>query len=600
MIKNKAMNKHCEQCSTVIDKEKRGDSRFCSRECQNRFNYIQRKGGLNGLKFDQEKSPKKEEQEKSKPIEELLKGITDFPENEETELKTTNTTPSIDADFFNELMGQTMSDKQNNLTGEEDEEKDLEYEQEDETSETVDTPENVLPEQYITKKIEAENPLYSIYQKWLNKHQESKQNLEQEFVRLEAELKFQEGRNGNDLLAYGGLGAGLYGFLDNPTKKEPDAKEGDMTLKNSKGKIILRSKKKKWEKYKESKKVEEPSFLQRFGKALLYGAIGTGAGLVAKGVTEDWREKDKQQKITAIKKRMEVISKEYPKVLSGITETQKLLNGTPKDLITTKQVINPEYEKALSGLNEELNIKNNQMKKDNNKKPKRFKSNKIISAKEVGEQKHSALNFKGLWREFIGLPSLTFKLLVHGNSGEGKSTFCLWFARYLAENHGSVLYVSGEEGVNKTFHDKLKFCKAEVEDLHILDVRTAEEFMEEVNPNEFHFIILDSLHNMGIDAKKMKIIFERYKNTAFICIDQNNKKGDLLGANEKKHEVDTVVNVKNYIAETTKNRWIPKGVGFKTSDFQDLSKAKEIIEKAKRNGNNKGGNDLDSDRKGIV
>ncbi len=128
---------------------------------------------------------------------------------------------------------------------------------------------------------------------------------------------------------------------------------------------------------------------------------------------------------------------------------------------------------------------------------------------------------------------MDFKILIHGNSGEGKSTYCLWFAKYLAENHGDVLYVSGEEGISKTFHDKLKQCAADVEGLHILDVRTGDEFMKEIGQNEAHFIFLGSLHDMDIDSKKLKEIFERYPHSAFICIDQNNKKGDLLGANEK-------------------------------------------------------------------
>ena len=61
---------------------------------------------------------------------------------------------------------------------------------------------------------------------------------------------------------------------------------------------------------------------------------------------------------------MEAISKEYPKVLSGITETQKLLGGIPKDLITTKQIINPEYEKALSGLFYNIALQEQKIRKD--------------------------------------------------------------------------------------------------------------------------------------------------------------------------------------------------------------------------------------------
>lgn len=596
------MKKYCEQCRKEIEKDKRGDSKFCSRECQNRFNYLQRKAGLNGLKIVPEKVVKKHDPiNELGTIELLIKnqkdGIEDAQIISDEEFKKSYKTPTVDSEIANELMGNDPFNM--SLTSDQSDETEEKFEEEDqdEAEERINAPENILPEKHITKQEQTDNPLYKFYQKLANQDQIALQNLEKEYKRLEAELKFQQTRTGNELIALGGFGAGLLGFLDVPNEKESKQKEGDMILKDAKGKPILKSKKGKWKKYKEPKD-NTPSFLERALKAVLYGAVGAGAGYVAKSVTEDSREADKKQKIEAIEKRMKEIRVELAKIKTAIGSTQKLLGSTPKYQLTTKQIINPEYEKALNGLNEELN-KEKEMKKEH-KKEKRYKSDKIISATELASQKYDALNFKGLWREFFGLPSLNFHILIHGNSGEGKSTFCLWFARYLAEKHGSVLYVSGEEGVNKTFHDKLIYCKAEVDDLHILDVRTADEFMQEVNPNEFHFIILDSLHDMEIDARKLKVIFERYKNTAFICIDQNNKKGELLGANEKKHICDTVVNVKNYIAETTKNRFKAKGMIFKTEDFQDLNKAKNIIAKPKIDGNNKGGYNLDSDRKGIV
>ncbi len=149
-----------------------------------------------------------------------------------------------------------------------------------------------------------------------------------------------------------------------------------------------------------------------------------------------------------------------------------------------------------------------------------------------------------------------------------------------------------------TFQDKLKSCKAEVENFFVLDVRTGDAFMEEIEPNEFHFIILDSLHDMDIDAKKMKEIFERYKNSAFICIDQNNKKGELLGANEKKHICDVVVNVKDYVAETTKNRFKAKGMIFKTEDFNKSTSLKIVSNNQAKPSNE--GSDFDADRRNII
>ncbi len=565
--------KYCPNCGNELS-EKRGDAKFCCKECQNKYHYKLRTGQLKGIGGFKEPN-----EENENTLERSLRGVIEpegnpeEPAKKEYEAPYKNQPLNIDAVFFSDLLNQKEFNVDNklelsfdNLNGQD------QHETEPDKLEDVQDPkkpsqQNPLPEKYISKEKKVENGLYLINKNHLKKFESSKQSLEQEYKKLEADLKFQQSRSGNGIIAVSGIGAGLYGFLDIPEKDLQIPTEGEMTLRDRKGKIILKSKKNKPKK-KTTPKAEIPSFLERIGKALLYGAIGTGAGLATKAVTEDWRENDKQEKIDTIKKRMAAINQEYQKLNIAISNTKNFLSGSSQYLIKTEQVLNPDYEKALNGLsNKETNQAQKFQSGFKQTEPIKFKSDKIIKATDLAKIDYKALKFAGLWNEFFGLPSVNFHLLVHGNSGEGKSTFCMWFARYLAENFGRVLYVSGEEGLNKTFHDKLVFCKAEVNNLHILDVRTGNEFMKEVGVNEFHFIILDSLHDMDIDSKKLKEIFEKYKNTAFICIDQNNKKGELLGANEKKHLQDIVVNVKDYVAETTKNRFEQKGKAFNTSDF---------------------------------
>lgn len=599
--------KICPNCGKEF-KGKRGDAKFCSRECQNQFNYKHRAdqmkglGNLTNLKIvkegnvDQEflNEIKAEKEPEIKP--ETEKTVQALPPYK---------TPTVDSDSIKELLGLTDF--------EEDPEKETEEQEQDEEDQQDDPENNTLPEKYITKQIQTDNPLYTGKEKQLKENQQLKQKLEQEFARLEAELKFQEGRNGNDIVALGAISGSILGWASTPIKstkeKEPEKKD-EIILKNQDGKPILRSIKNKWEKIKSKKKKSvkktppsnEPSFSEKLGGLLLFGAIGTTLGLITKAATEDFRERDKKEKITAIKKRIEEIRRDYAVISQNISGEQKQLGQIPRYLLNPKTEINPEYEKALNGI-KQTDQEINKNKNMNNKKAEqaRFKSNKVIPATELAKQKFSSFNFKGAWKEFFGMPSTNFHILIHGNSGEGKSTFCLWFAKYLAENFGVVLYVSGEEGTNKTFYDKLQYTAANVKDLHILDVRTGDEFMDEIMENEAHFIFLDSLHDMDIDAEKMKRIFQKYKNSAFICIDQNNKKGDLLGANEKKHICDTVVNVRNYIAETTKNRFKSKGMVFKTEDFPGSEKRNSNSFKSRKQDDpNDKGYDLGSDRRGIV
>lgn len=598
------MQTHCLNCKKPLS-DKRGGAKFCSLECKNRYRYQQRIGQLNGFK-------KQINEEKENPLELSLRGVIEDKANEEDQINPVNKNfgSNIDSEFVKDLLSLDIFNVDNKLEKADDlDDYSIEYREPDEESKT-DRVKNILPEKYLSKEIKVPNPSFSLKKIGLNIQLNHKGILEQEYKKLEAELKVQQERNGTGLVIAGGIGGGILAFWGGPsldvTIKEPeDPKYKGMTLKDKNGKKIpLSSKKKEVKKYIPPKEASH-SIWEKLFQAAFYGAIGAGAGYFAQKVSEEAREKDKQQKISTINKRMAEIRLEYQDLTVSIANTQNLLGQLPEYTTEVKQVPNPEYDKALSGINENLKTgialnPHQKLKKGFRQiEPIKFKSDKIVKATDLGKREFKALNFDGLWREFFGLPSINFHALIHGNSGEGKSTFCLWLARYLAENFGRVLYVSGEEGLNMTLHDKLKYCQAEVENFYILDVRTGDEFMNEIGENEFHFIILDSLHDMDIDARKLKVIFERYKNSAFICIDQNNKKGELLGANEKKHIVDLVVNVKNYTAETTKNRFKMKGMAFKTADFTSTGKNKPINFRKKDNDNDEG-YDLDSDRRGLV
>ncbi|MBA2610810.1 MAG: hypothetical protein H0U95_02485 [Bacteroidetes bacterium] len=562
------MKKYCLMCGALLS-DKRHGARFCSLHCKNKYSYKERVGQLKGIIKETKQEPEKEN-----PLEKSLRRVIDNePEQKHEQVSNKplfnfkNQNPTIDSIFFNELINETVFNVDNKLEQSSDNQNDNNQEQGIGTKETKDNPvKTILPEKYINKEVKTENPFYNLILSTLKSQQEGKQKLEQELRKLEADLKFQAGRNGNDLI---GLGAGVGGLIglvkSNDTEINKDAKDYQK-------KIIKKQQKSVW--------------WDVFKFAIVGAAIGKGTQVL----TQDSREKDKLVQIAAIKNKIITAKQNYQNCMDGINNTRTVLAKTTQYTILVQKVINPAYEKALNRAVENIKPENNlngtSKKGSKPKKPATFKSDKIIPATDLAKIDYKAFSFDGLWKEFFGCPSINFHALIHGNSGEGKSTFSMWLARYLAENFGLVLYVSGEEGLNKTFQDKLKYCKAEVEDFYVLDVRTGDELIKEVGVNEFNFIILDSLHDMEIDSKKLKAIFERYKNTAFICIDQNNKKGDLLGANEKKHLVDIVVNVKDYTAETTKNRFKAKGVSFKTADFT-----------GNKNGNGGKGNhqqDLDS------
>jgi predicted nucleic acid-binding Zn ribbon protein len=186
---------------------------------------------------------------------------------------------------------------------------------------------------------------------------------------------------------------------------------------------------------------------------------------------------------------------------------------------------------------------------------------KLVSSRDLRKRKYNSFPFTGKWKDFFGLPSYAFHLAVHGKPGEGKSTFCVQFADYLAKNFGKVVYVSGEEGLSKTVQDKIINNGIDNPYLIFADIKSYDEIKTEI-PNEFHFIFIDSLDTLRIDAAKLKALKEHYPQSAFITISQSTKDGKMRGSLEITHDTDIAAKVENGVALTTKNRFQARGTEF--------------------------------------
>jgi len=68
---------------------------------------------------------------------------------------------------------------------------------------------------------------------------------------------------------------------------------------------------------------------------------------------------------------------------------------------------------------------------------------------------------------------------MHRTPGEGKSTFAIQFANYLAENIETVIYFSGEEGFSKTMKDKIVRNNAVSENLFLADLRKYQDLIKD-------------------------------------------------------------------------------------------------------------------------
>lgn len=186
----------------------------------------------------------------------------------------------------------------------------------------------------------------------------------------------------------------------------------------------------------------------------------------------------------------------------------------------------------------------------------------LITSKELKEMDYKCFDFKGRWKDFFGNPAIIFHASVHGKPGEGKSTFCMQFADYLAENFGNAVYISGEEGFSKTLQQKAEFLNLKSKNLFFSDLKNHNDIIQKLD-NKFPFIFIDSLNTMHIDPVKLKELREQRPNSSFITISQSTKDGKMRGSNEIAHDADVVIVVDNKEAVTTKNRFKEKGMRFK-------------------------------------
>lgn len=528
------MKKRCLNCGKDLSHLNKG-AKFCEQTCRNAFNYKKRskkagaEAGLKGIAPDQ-LSPIKEP-EITKPV---------IEQKEELLPPTLRNTIWVNADNAP-----------------------IDTAEEEKTEQVPETE----PLQFLEKISEAPNPEHKKYLTLLGDEKQKKTLLANQIKALQAEIKQQEGRNGNDIIIVGliaGSALGLISSRDEKTQKD------EMILLDQHGeKLGIYSKSGK----RKKKRVNKGLWYTKLGNIFLGAVIGTGLGYFGKKLTEKQREADKQKKIFLIKQKIDSLKTDLHISDFWIEQHESDLKKQPPLLTIVNKIPNPAYEAYIKHQKQNASQSGDKLGAGVSEEGFVPKSKKIISAKDFGNEPMQVLNFQGSWQEFFYQPSTNFHCLIHGNPGEGKSTFCLWFARYLAQNFGRVVYVSGEEGRNSTFQNKLKFCEAQVEGLYISDIRTGEEFLQEVAPNEFNFVIFDSLHDMDIKSALIREIFEKFPNTGIIAIEQNNKSGDIYGTNAMKHTFDIVVNVVNYTAETTKNRFKQKGVSLPTAEFgQDFEK----------------------------
>jgi hypothetical protein len=160
----------------------------------------------------------------------------------------------------------------------------------------------------------------------------------------------------------------------------------------------------------------------------------------------------------------------------------------------------------------------------------------VMNSMDFRNMQFRTLGFVGKYRKLIGDPAKGFTAMVYGKPKMGKSFLCVDFAGYLARNHGKVLYVAREEGLDMTLQEKLK-----AKDVAHPNLFVAESIPQDLTP--YDFIFFDSVNKLGLSAGDLEALKQANPGKSFIYIFQTTKEGNFRGANEFQHDVDIVIEV---------------------------------------------------------
>ena len=160
----------------------------------------------------------------------------------------------------------------------------------------------------------------------------------------------------------------------------------------------------------------------------------------------------------------------------------------------------------------------------------------IMNSVELAGLEFDTLGFTGKWLELIGDPSSGFTAMVFGKPKMGKSYLCIDFAGYLARNHGRVLYVAREEGLDVTLQKKLNDKAVAHPNLDVAS------FLP-VSLHGYDFVFLDSVNRLGLTPEALNRLRAANPGKSFVFIFQSNKDGSFRGANAYQHDVDVVIEI---------------------------------------------------------
>jgi uridine kinase len=197
------------------------------------------------------------------------------------------------------------------------------------------------------------------------------------------------------------------------------------------------------------------------------------------------------------------------------------------------------------------------------------KATKEKKARAIGvaafmKKQYKSLPFEGEWARCMGQPCMGFKVLIAGDSSNGKTTFTSQFCKMLAGlGRGKVAYNSIEEGDSSSMQQSWKEAGMAdvVGNIQLIDREPIDAFIHRLNVRKtIRFAVIDSVQMSRMSADQYDLLKKvAGKRVALIFI--SHVEGKLpkgAVAKDIRYDADIKIFVEGFVAQIT-SRYGSKG-----------------------------------------
>ncbi|MFD2787970.1 P-loop NTPase family protein [Hymenobacter rubripertinctus] len=186
---------------------------------------------------------------------------------------------------------------------------------------------------------------------------------------------------------------------------------------------------------------------------------------------------------------------------------------------------------------------------------------KLISVHELDKKKYKALGLGDEWVPYIGQPETKLRMIVWGDSGQGKTTFVIQLCMELTKI-GKVYYNSAEEGEGSSLQNNMRRndvagkCKAGA--FMIGDRDSFEKMVSRLAQprHRIKFVVIDSLQYLKLTEDQYKYLIETFPSLGIIMISWADSSGNPKGQHAR--AIRYMVDIKTYVKKglaTTDSRF---------------------------------------------